>query len=298
MKVSGFSYIRNGFIYGYPFLESIRSILPICDEFVIAVGNSTDGTREAIIALGDPKIKVIDTVWDENLRQGGRIFSQQCNIALRAITGDWGFHIQADEVAHENDLEKILEAMRKYKDDERVEGLLFDFLNFYGSYHYIGNTRRWHRREIRVIRNDRHIQSYRDSQGFRYFKSPDAPETETAGRKLRVKKSDAFIYHYSYVRSPALMQKKTEYFNSFWHDDNWLKQNMPSKSEFDYYNIDDVSPFNGSHPKVMEEIIANHKDSFDPKRIRRNFSLRERILYKIEKLTGYRIGEYKNYKLI
>jgi glycosyltransferase involved in cell wall biosynthesis len=298
MKISGFSYIRNGFTYGYPFLKSIQSILPICDEFVIAVGDSTDGTREAIVELGSPKIKIIDTIWDENLRRGGEIFAQQCNAAGDAITGDWGFHIQADEVVHENDLEKIEGAMKRYLDDPRVEGLLFDFLNFYGSYDYIGSTRRWHRREIRIVRNNKHIRSYRDSQGFRLFDLSNNMGPDETGRKLLVKRINACIYHYSYVRPPSLMQKKARYFNSFWHDDDWLKQNMPDENEFDYYEVDEVVPFTGTHPQAMREIILNHDPSFEVSNIRRNFTPREWLLHRIEKLTGYRIGEYKNYKII
>jgi len=113
MKISGFSYVRNGFEYGYPFIEAIQSVLPVCDEFVIAVGDSTDGTREAIAKLDPQKIKIIDTKWDMQLREGGKVFAQQANIALDNITGDWAFHIQADEVIHENDLQKIIAAIKE-----------------------------------------------------------------------------------------------------------------------------------------------------------------------------------------
>ena len=37
MKVSGFTFLRNAQKLGYPFAQSIRSILPIVDEFVIAL---------------------------------------------------------------------------------------------------------------------------------------------------------------------------------------------------------------------------------------------------------------------
>jgi len=297
MKVSGFSYIRNGFTFGYPFLQSIQSILPICDEFVIAVGNSTDNTREAIVNLRSPKIKIIDTVWDESLREGGKIFAQQCNVALNQITGDWGFHIQADEVIHENDLDKIYKAMEKYKDSSKVEGLLFQFLNFYGNYDYTGNTRRWHRKEIRVIRNHLNIQSYRDSQGFRKYPSTEAFNNHHKGFKLQVKQLDVPIYHYSYVRPPELMQKKARYFNSFWHDDNWVESNIKGR-EFDYYQVDDLKLFTGTHPKLMSEVIDRENLPFDISKIKHNFTLRERFLFLVEKYSGIRIGEYKNYILI
>ena len=297
MRVSGFSYIRNGFTYDYPFLQAIQSILPLCDEFVIAVGNSTDGTREAIVNLGSPKIKILDTVWDDNLREGGRIFAQQANLALDQITGDWGFHIQADEVIHEQDLDKIHQALKAHEHNPRVEGFLFDFLNFFGSYDYIGYTRRFHRREIRIIRNGINARSYRDSQGFRKYPTPQAQGQGHRGIKLHVKPLGVPVFHYSYVRPPKAMLKKANYFDSFWHTDEWLEQRN-KRQEFDYYQIDDVKRFTGTHPALMHDIIARHNRPFDVTKISHNFTPRERFLYEVEKRTGWRIGEYKNYKLI
>ena len=63
MKVTGFSFVKNAIKYDYPIVESITSILPICDEFVIAVGDCNDGTRELIESIGSDKIRIIDTVF-------------------------------------------------------------------------------------------------------------------------------------------------------------------------------------------------------------------------------------------
>ncbi len=152
MTISGFSYVRNGIQYQYPFLASIQSILPICDEFVLAIGDSQDGTRDAVLALNNPKIRIIDTVWDDEMRVGGKIFAQQTNLALAACTGDWLFHIQADEVIHENDLPVVKALIERADTVPAVEGLLSDFLNFYGSYHYLNGSRYQHTKEIRVFR--------------------------------------------------------------------------------------------------------------------------------------------------
>ena len=142
MTISGFSYVRNGFNYDCPFIEAITSILPICDEFVVAVGDSSDGTREAIEQLGSSKIKIIDTVWDMRLREGGKIFSQQTNIALDAIKGDWAFHIQADEVIHERDLGNILSSLEKEMENNNVDGFILPFIHFWGDYYHYRNTRK------------------------------------------------------------------------------------------------------------------------------------------------------------
>lgn len=299
MKVSGFSYIRNGFSYDYPFIESICSALAVCDEFIIAVGNSTDGTREAIEAIGSEKIRIIDTVWDENLREGGKMFAMQANIGLDAIDGDWGFHIQADELIHEDEAQIIRAEMEKYLHDKAVEGIVFDFYHFYGGYDLIGTTRRWHRREVRVVRNNPLIRSYRDSQGFRIYPSVEKYQSGHKGRSLRVAKSRAHIYHYSYARNPISMRKKDSYFHTFWHDDNWLKQNLSKQKEYDYHNIDDLSLFTGTHPEWMKTRISKKDWTFTFDRSRAKFSsAKYRFLYFIEKATGWRIGEYRNYRII
>jgi hypothetical protein len=190
MKISGFSYVRNGFKYEYPFMQSIQSVLPICDEFVIAVGDSEDGTREAIEGIGSSKIKIVDTVWNEQLRTSGKIFSQQANIALKETTGDWAFHIQADEVIHEQDLNRIHERIIAADKDERIEGLLFNFLNFYGSYKYLNNSRYQHSKEIRIFRNNLNIYSYSDSQGFRKYPSYEDYLKDHKGFKLNVRNTN------------------------------------------------------------------------------------------------------------
>ncbi|MCB0747493.1 MAG: hypothetical protein KDC90_08515, partial [Ignavibacteriae bacterium] len=75
MKISGFSFVRNGVSLYYPIVESIKSILPIVDEFIIAVGQSKEGddTREKIAKINDPKVKIIDTVWEEKYFKKGII---------------------------------------------------------------------------------------------------------------------------------------------------------------------------------------------------------------------------------
>ena len=298
MKISGFSYIRNGFRYGYPFLQAMQSILPLCDEFIMAVGNSDDGTREAIEDLGNKKIKIIDTVWDEELRVSGKIFAQQCTTALRHATGDWAFHVQADEIIHEDDLEKIYSEMQKADGDERVEGLLFDFLNFHGNYYSLNNTRYQHRKEIRVIRNGLNIYSYKDSQGFRKYASYKAYMAGEKGEKLHVKYIGMPVYHYSHVRRPEAMNEKAKYFERFWHDDSYVETKYKEKKEFDYYNIERISRFTGKHPAIMKEIIERENWDYNPARIHKKPSFRDKILYAIEDVIQYRIGEYRNYKIV
>jgi hypothetical protein len=289
MTISGFSIIRNGFQYDYPFLEAIQSILPICDEFVIAVGDSSDGTREAIVALNSPKIKIIDTVWDMNLRKGGQILAQQTDIALREIQGDWGFYIQADEAVHENDLQKIVDTTHFHQNNRAVEGLLSPYLHFWGDYQHIRTSRATYRHEIRLIRNLKSIHSYRDAQGFRIFNGEKS-------QKLCVKPIDATIFHYGYVRPPKIMQQKANDFNALYHTDTWLENNTSPQAIYDYGAVDWVEKFAATHPAVMHERIARQFWKFEWSAAQSNMTLKNKCLHFIEQQTGYRIGEYRNYR--
>jgi hypothetical protein len=294
MKISGFSYVRNGFEYGYPFMEAVKSVLPVCDEFVMAVGDSTDGTREALTKLDPRKIRIIDTTWDMNLREGGKVFAQQANIALDNITGDWAFHIQADEVMHEDDLPKIIAAIKGYDDDKRVEGFIFPFLHFWGSYNYIRTSRRVHKHEIRIFRNDKLVRSYADSQGFRKYTSIEAYEQGEKGEKLTVKKIDAPVYHYNGVRSDKVQKKKMHTFD-FLHNAETTENDY---SNFDYQNVDRVELFKGTHPAVMQEKVsaASSDFVFDP--AKSVWKTKDKIMQPIEDVLGFKIGEYKNYKIL
>ncbi|MBK9358329.1 MAG: glycosyltransferase family 2 protein [Bacteroidales bacterium] len=289
MKVSGFTFIRNAIKYDYPVVEAITSILPLCDEFVVAVGNSEDETRQLIEGIGSAKIRIIDTIWDESLREGGRVLAVETDKAFDALSAgsDWAFYIQGDEVLHEQFLEPVKQAMLKWKDHPEVEGLLLNYTHFYGSFDFIGDSRRWYRREVRVIRNDKSIRSYRDAQGFRKNDRP-----------LNVKQVDATMYHYGWVKPPEAQQAKQESFNKLWHDDNWVKKNIPKTEGFDYSKIDALARFTGTHPGVMHSRISrqNWQFSFDPTRKRLPF--KSRLLHSIENLTGWRIGEYRNYRVI
>jgi glycosyltransferase involved in cell wall biosynthesis len=299
MKISGFSYMRNSFKYGYPVIESIKSILPICDEFIAVVGKSEDGTREAIEAIGSPKIKIIDTEWDDELIKGGKVFAQQANIGLKAVTGDWAFHIQSDEVFHEDDLTEIKQAMVENFADKKVEGFLFNFLHFIGDYKHIGTTRKWHRREIRIIRNDPSFYSYKDSQGFRSYPSLEDYKNETNSRKLNVKLLNARIFHYSYCRNPDLLLGKVKRFSSYYQPEEKTTEQYAAYKTFDFETVADIlAPFNESHPATMKDTIAAQDWVFKHNPNKIDLSPRRMMLHRIEKITGWRIGEYKNYKLI
>lgn len=286
MKVSGFTFVRDAIRYGYPVVESIQSLLPICDELIVAVGNSSDNTIDVIKQIGSPKIKIIETIWDESLREGGRILAQQTDIALSHCKYEWCFYLQADEVIHEKFYHNIREAMRKYFEDQRVQGLLFDYVHFYGSYWTIGTGRQWYRREVRIIRNNIGAKSYRDAQGFRLN-----------GKKLRVKHTDAQIFHYGWAKPPEQMTAKQKNLDRFWHRDEEIDQKY-SSDEFQIFgNLDEIEQFTGTHPSAMIHKVG--QINFNIQQMLQNNRKRKTFFRWIEEdILHIRIGEYKNYKLI
>jgi len=289
MKVCGFTFIRNAVKYDYPVEEAIKSILPICDEFVVAVGKSDDNTLELIQNISPTKIRIIETIWDDNLREGGRVLAEETNKAFRAISEefDWCFYIQGDEVVHEKYLPAIQQSMEDNLANLNVDGLLFSYRHFYGSYDYVGESYRWYRNEIRIIRNNKNIYSFRDAQGFR----------KDDNQMLKVKPIKAFIYHYGWVKDPRAMQKKQEDFNKLWHDDNWIEKNVVKSEEFDYTAIDVLTKFAETHPAVMLERINRINWKFDYDLSCNKMKAKDKLKRFLERF-GISFGQYKNYKLI
>ncbi len=294
MRIEGFTYVRNGFKMGYPFLPSINSVLPIVDQLFVVVGDSEDGTREAIENLKNDKIVIVDSIWEEEKRVNGEIFKDQANLGLQKVTGDWAIHIQADEVLNEADGEKLLNYIHEADELKEVDGLLFPFYHFWGDYQHIRKTRRTHAFEIRAFKNNRNVQSYRDSMGFRIIK-PESSENN--GTKLKVLKTDIPIYHYAYTRHPKLMNKKSNYFDRFWHSNEWLKNNT-KEADFDYNEVDRLEPYEGSHPIYMGDVIKQKDWEFNYDPSKSNMRFKDRIFNGFEKQFKLRLFEYKNYILV
>ncbi len=288
MRIAGFLFIRNAIIYNYPVKQALLSLLPLCDEVFVSIGDSEDETIELIQSIGSPKIRISHSVWDDSLREGGKVLAVETDKAFHLVPDyvDWCICLQGDEVIHENDYANIRQGMERYKDDKQVDGLLFHYHHFYGSYDYAGDSRRWYRHEIRIIRNDKQIHSYRDAQGFR-----------KNGRKLRVKLIDAHIFHYGWVRDPSAQVNKHLAFEKLYNLDGWARQ-VAAKESFDYSGIDSLQKFNGTHPCVMQDLIAKKNWHFSADISRKRFTLKGWLLYWIEKYTGKRLFEYRNYHIL
>ena len=289
MKISGFTIIKNAVINDYPVIESIRSILPVVDEMIVSIGKSDDDTESLIREIETDKIKIVQSVWDPALREGGKILAVETDKAFKHISSDsdWAFYIQADEVVHEKYHNVIRQAAENYLHDPRIDGLLFHYLHFYGTYDYIGDSRKWYDKEIRIIRNNKSITAFKDAQGFR-----------KNGQRLPVKLIDAWIYHYGWVKSPSQMKQKMYQTGKLWHSDEEMNAFLQSSDIFDYNDFDSLTKFNHTHPEVMQDRITKKNWDIRLDVHRKKFSLKDQVLYWIEKKTGKRLFDFRNYKII
>jgi glycosyltransferase involved in cell wall biosynthesis len=288
MKISGFSFIRNGNALGYPFVPSIRSLLPLCDEVIVNVPRSTDGTLEAVRAIGDPKIRIIESDWDEKERVGDPIFRRHTDLALEQCTGDWCVYIQGDEVLHEDTLPAMRVTMERELNNPKVQGLLVNYTNFYGSFWTEVYSFGWYYEEVRVIRRDPKIRASGGAQGFR----------TTENQKLWVKDSGGRYFHYSCALRPDVARKKRANLASLFGMDDLVKHQREASTG--YYDDDQkVKPFKGTHPAVMRDIVAAADWTYTSRnpliRFRREYFW-EDIALIIKRCTGVTLGVHRNYR--
>jgi hypothetical protein len=308
MRVSGFTFARDAVRLGYPLVPAIRSVLPLVDEMIVNVGVSGDGTRALVESIGDPRIEILDTEWDETRLDRGRVLAEQTDRALERCRGDLCLYVQADEALHEDDHPALRAAMERLHATPDLEGLLVDYLHFYGSFHTVGASRRWYRREVRVVKNGLGIRSWKDAQGFRRWDPPpgrDAPAPRSLApgdpaRKLRVGHSGARMFHYGWVRPPDLQRDRLAAFERLYQGEGARARRLARG--FDYDVTEKVRPFRGTHPGPMREWVAAADWEFHsrPRRVRFRHldQFREDVLDLVEAATGWRIGEYRNYEWI
>jgi hypothetical protein len=255
----------------------------------MCVGNSEDDTLGLIRSIDSDKIRIVETVWDDSKRKNGEVLAEETNKAFDQIQDDydWAFYIQADEVLHEKYQPVLRNAMEKWQQQPAVEGILFKYLHFFGSFDYHADSRSWYRNEIRIIRNNKQIRSYKDAQGFRIN-----------GRKLNVKAADAYMYHYGWVRPPEVMQQKHVNFNKLYHSDEWVDRKINHTQLYDYSKVDSISRFTESHPLVMQERIRRLNWDVELDENTKSYKFADRMLHWVEDKTGKRLFEYRNYNLI
>jgi len=287
MKVSGFTFLRNATLLGYPYVESLRSLLQVCDEVVVAVGLGQDDTLERVRAIGDPRVRIVETVWNEAMQDRGFVYAQQKMSAQFSCTGDWAFYLEGDEVLHERDVPAIRAALEHRLPDPRVEALVFDYFHFYGAPDRVVRSPAWYRRAVRVIRNN--LRNY----------SPDGlffvvMDRNKAGRYPRAALAGAPIYHYGHLRKSARMQEKINQVSRYW-------RHAPRRHDYGDIDPQTVHAFSGSHPQAVRAWLAeNAEQQFEPSadHVLTRRERRHRWLMKLERLLGGADLVHKHYTLV
>jgi hypothetical protein len=286
--LSGFTLVRNAVKLDFPIVPAIQSLLVVCDEVVVNVGASEDDTRDLVASVNDPRVRILDTQWD--FTKKNIMLSIETQRAMDACRGQWGIYIQADEVLHERGARLLKERTAEWDRDERVEGLLVKYLHFYGGFDTIATNRRWYRREVRCIRLGKDIHPYQGAQGFRV--GPDY-------RRIRARVTDAEMFHYGWARPAKAIHQKLEISKTIypWGGDRFDKEQARGHLEW----IPLLRPFTGTHPAAAADWIARRRE--DPDRVigPRRFKLEHLRFYAsdvIERLTGARLFEFRNYVVV
>jgi hypothetical protein len=315
MKISGFTFIKNAEKLYIPAKQSILSILPICDEFIIAIGDNDkdDHTLEIIQSIKSEKIKIIHTKWNTKDYPKNTIFAQQTDIAKQHCKGDWLFYLQCDEAIHQNDLKTIKKACKDNLENKSVDGFLFNYLHFWGDYNHYHNSHSWYKKEIRIIRNLPSIHSWKDAQSFRKFSKWEGGTfndytSKKDNAKLDVIELDVNVFHYGYVRPPKMMSSKRKSSSSSYHGKN-SKILSRIAIEYDYGPLNKLNKYEGSHPSVMKDWIGlfdwssklQYSGTRNKKRApHKHEKIKYRLISFIENtfLNGKVIGGFKNYNII
>ncbi|MFN0178691.1 MAG: hypothetical protein ACKVZ0_07790 [Gemmatimonadales bacterium] len=287
MRISGFTIVRNAIQLDFPVIESIRSILPLCDEVVVNVGRSDDETRDVVHSIADPKVRIIETEWD--FSRGSTVLRDETARAMAACRHPWGIYIQADEVLHEAGAEAFLGMIRAAADDPRVEGVALRYRHIFADPGLEAVNRHWYRREVRAVRLDPAVgvRPYRDAQGFRV--GPEA-------RRIRARLADAEMFHYGYLRSAAAMRGRVGV-------DRTLYPARPAPADDPAHLswFPGIRPFEGRHPAVAADWVARHAVDAERRVGPPNVGWRHLRFYLsdlVERATGYRPFEFRNYDLV
>ena len=255
MLISGLSFIRNGESLGYPYVEAIRSILPLVDEMVVVVGKSEDGTREAVEAIGDPRIRIIDSEWHPRITPKASVLAQQTNLGLMHCKGDWVVYVQGNELFHERDLPRMRELMTEHLENPQVEGLLIERLVFYGDYrHFVRAYPDRFKYVVRAFKPWNGVYAITSAMTFSVF-----PSYGERGRALRCIDSGVDMFRYGKLLSQRAMEYKLH------HAPHKLKGNVSVGTDFYYRWVPRsfIRPYAGDHPAVMGQRIGEHGFSLD-----------------------------------
>jgi glycosyltransferase involved in cell wall biosynthesis len=264
MKTSAFTIIKNAIKYDYPVVESIKSLEPFVDEYVVNIGDSDDETEKLIRENfeNNPKFILFNSVWEPK-EQGMAFFRNQTNLALEKCTGDWVFYLQADECVHEEQMERFGDEIF-LAEEEGKKAMMFEFLHFEKNYSKLKKTYSEgfdaYEREIRAFKNDGNVFSHGDAMGFAY--KDKQKDIKSVPERLYLSRSN--IFHYGYVKDPKTMLEKKLYLKEFYYNDATFTEDQKKieegkiRSKGGLYKYSrQLNDFTGTHPSSMMGKISS-----------------------------------------
>jgi hypothetical protein len=260
MKISACTIIKNATKFSYPIIESINSLLPFTDEYIINIGNSEDDTKELLIKEfgNNSKVIMFDSIW-EGKEQGMAFFRNQTNLSLKKCKKDWIFYLQGDEAVHEDDMKKLKYEL-EIAEKNNKKAIMFNFLHFEKDYRHTkkGYSEGFdaYEEEIRIIKNNEGIFSHGDAMGFAY------QNYDLKALPQFIHKVDFNIYHYGYVKEEETMLEKKLYLKEFYFSDpsftneqRQIENGKIRSKNGKYIFSKQVNEFNGTHPSSMKNKI-------------------------------------------
>lgn len=254
-RLSAFSYLKNGVVFDYPFIESLLSIAPICDQIIVCYASeSTDGSREALEALQAklPQLELYPSkVWQTPGLSQGEVIRLAAEEAEAYCDGDWLLHLQADEVYLNAEVLSIKNYLDQYHCLD-IDGFFFQVLHFYADYDMVigpqGAKAGWYQETMRLSRagKAKHIQD----AWTQLLKEPQS-------KALRV---PIRIFHYGHVREKEAMRLKASYMERLYHDlaDDY---EVCAAQAFEYNAVPKelIEPFDAEHPETMLKRISSQR---------------------------------------
>ncbi len=244
IKLYGFSFMKDGVRFDYPFKEMLSCMSSLVEKTYVALGENDDGTSEAVEKFDS--VEIIPTVWDmKKVGDGGLIFSEQTNIALHKLRdnhknelGSWAIYLQSDEIIHEADFEQLRKDIEE-AEKQGCDAVRFRYFHFWMSHYQIAVNKRWYPHEIRAIKVNSNVENFGDAQGFSKF--------------TKVYESDVSIFHYGHVRDLGKREAKQK---------DLINRIRPGKKFEKYLNREKrafsktkVRPLMIRHSKVMKDRI-------------------------------------------
>lgn len=260
VKLSAFTIIKNAILFDYPIVESMKSILPTVDEYIVNVGICNDGTKEMLERefADEPKVKMFDSEW-EGKEYGTTFFSHQTQLTLDKCEGDWVVYLQADEAIHEYDRPRIRKWIAR-AEAEGAQGLTLEYLHFAKNPQTVKRTYKdgfdAYDREIRVFRNDGNLFSFGDGQSFSFLEDyldPRGPQP-ALHRAERFLDTDIKVYHYGYLRDGKKLLQKKRYLDGFYKVSEPGREDRIEEADGEYsFDENSLKPCNEPHPATMHD---------------------------------------------